>query len=112
MSSDSLLPFGIYETPVTARIQERIEETKQARPTAATGIAHETMKDVNPRFAAAVSQHFAKVLEQKLTELNKPEERVALINGLAQHLGEDEYISAEQLLYAIYSSGASASSEL
>ena len=26
MNSDSLLPFGIYETPVTARIQERIEE--------------------------------------------------------------------------------------
>lgn len=104
MNSDSLLPFGIYETPVTARIQERIEETKRARPTAATGIAHESTKDVNPRFAAAVSQHFAKVLEQKLTELTKPEERVALINGLAQHLGEDESISAEQLLYAIYRS--------
>lgn len=45
MSSDSLLPFGIYETPVTARIQERIEETKRTRPTAALGIAHESKKD-------------------------------------------------------------------
>lgn len=104
MSSDSLLPFGIYETPVTARIQQRIEETKKARPTAALGIAHESKKDVDPRFAAAVSQHFAKALEHKLTELSKPEERVALINGLAQHLGVDESISAEELLYAIYRS--------
>lgn len=104
MSSESILPFGIYETPVTARVQERIEETKRARPTAATGIAHGSKKDVDPRFAAAVSQHFAKALERKLTELSKPEERVALINGLAQHLGVDESISAEELLYAIYRS--------
>ena len=112
MSFESILPFGIYETPVTARVQERIEETKRARPTAATGIAHESTKDVNPRFAAAVSQHFAKALEQELTEMTKAEDRVALINALAQHLGADESISAEQLLYAIYRSELEEAPEL
>ena len=104
MTSHSLLPFGIYETPVTARIHERIEETKKAIPTAASGIAEESSKEVNPRFAAAVSQHFAKLLEQRLSEMRNPEQRVALINSLAQRLGSDETMSAEQLLYAIYES--------
>ncbi|OFR67020.1 DUF3427 domain-containing protein [Corynebacterium sp. HMSC078H07] len=104
MTSDSLLPFGIYETPVTARIHERIKETQRALPTAASGITEVTTKDVDPRFATAVSQHFARLIEQRLLEVKKPEERVALINDLAQHLGADEKVSAEQLLYAIYSS--------
>lgn len=104
MTSHSLLPFGIYETPVTARIHERIEETKRAIPTAASGIVEDSSAEVSPRFAAAVAQHFAKILEQRLTEIRNPEQRVALINSLAQHLGSDERMSAEQLLYAIYKS--------
>ena len=104
MTSHSLLPFGIYETPVTARIHERIEETKRAIPTAASGIVEDSSAEVSPRFAAAVAQHFAKILEQRLTEIRNPEQRVALINSLAQHLGSDERMSAEQLLYAIYRS--------
>ena len=36
--------------------------------------------------------------------MTKAEDRVALINALAQHLGADESIAAEQLLYAIYRS--------
>ena len=92
MTPHDLLPFGIYETPITARIHERIKETQRAIPTAASGITEATTKDVDPRFAAAVSQHFARVIEQRLLEIKKPEERVALINNLAQHLGADEKV--------------------
>lgn len=104
MTPHDLLPFGIYETPITARIHERIKETQRAIPTAASGITEVTTKDVDPRFATAISQHFARVIEQRLLEIKKPEERVALINNLAQHLGADEKVSAEQLLYAMYRS--------
>lgn len=104
MTPDDLLPFGIYETPVTARIHERIKETQRFFPTAASGITEVSSKDVDPRFATAVSHHFARLIEQRLLETKKPEERVALINDLAQHLGADEKVSAEQLLYAMYRS--------
>ena len=104
MTSDSILPFGIYETPVTARVHERLAETFKAVPTAASAITEPGTASVSPRFAAAVSQHFARVLEDRLTEIRNPEDRVALINNLAQHLGADEAITAEQLLYAMYNS--------
>ena len=42
MNPHDLLPFGIYETPITARIHERIEETQRAIPTAASGITEVT----------------------------------------------------------------------
>ena len=74
MTSDSILPFGIYETPVTARVHERLAETFKAVPTAASAITEPGTASVSPRFAAAVSQHFARVLEDRLTEIRNPED--------------------------------------
>ena len=99
---DSVMPFGVYETPVTARIRERLERTKRARPTAGIRLINEHDEDNSHRYQVAVSRGISRVLEQRLAELNSPAERLALINSITQVLGEDEAIDSEELLYAIY----------
>ena len=99
---DSVMPFGVYETPVTARIRERLERTKRARPTAGIRLINEHDEDNSHRYQVAVSRGISRVLEQRLAELGSPAERLALINSITQVLGEDEAIDSEELLYAIY----------
>ena len=52
---DSVMPFGVYETPVTARIRERLERTKRARPTAGIRLIIEHDEDNSHRYQVAVS---------------------------------------------------------
>lgn len=101
MNPDSVLPPGVYETPLTQRVRERIETTAALRPAAGINIT-DIDRGLEPsRHAAAISAHIAQLLEKRLAELDSTAERVALINQLASHLGSDEKIEAEALLYAI-----------
>ncbi|MFH0411275.1 DUF3427 domain-containing protein [Corynebacterium sp. L4756] len=98
---DSILPFGIYETPVNARIRQRLEHTKAGHPQAGIHIAKGADEDIASRYQTAVSRGIARVLEQRLNELDNAEDRLALINSITTVLGEDEAISSEELLSAI-----------
>ena len=99
---DSILPFGVYETPVTARIRERLERTKSAHPTAGIRLIDEHDEENAHRYHVAVSRGISRVLEQRLAELGSPAERLALINSITKVLGNDEVIDSEELLYAIF----------
>lgn len=102
---DSSLPFGVYETPITARIRERMNETLSQHPAAGFGIGRSSDEEAHGRYTSAVSQHIGSLLERRLYGLKSPEDRVALINNIALLLGEDEEIDSEELLYAVYNSG-------
>lgn len=101
-SLDSSLPFGVYETPVTSRIRERMEETQSRHPSAGFGLGNGTDDSARGRYTSAMSQHIGDLLEQRLMGLKSSADRVALINTIAGLLGEDEDIDTEQLLYAVY----------
>lgn len=101
-SLDSSLPFGVYETPVTSRIRERMEETQSRHPSAGFGVGNGTDDSARGRYTSAMSQHIGDLLEQRLMGLKSSADRVALINTIAGLLGEDEDIDTEQLLYAVY----------
>lgn len=100
-SLDSSLPFGVYETPVTSRIRERMEETQSRHPSAGFGVGNGTDDSARGRYTSAMSQHIGDLLEQRLMGLKSSADRVALINTIAGLLGEDEDIDTEQLLYAV-----------
>src|SRR5699024_4640643 len=99
---DSVLPFGVYETPVTARVRERLERTKSAHPTAGIRLIDEHDEVNAHRYQVAVSRGISRVLERRLGELGSPAERLALINSITKVLGNDEVIDSEELLYAIF----------
>ena len=99
---DSVLPFGVYETPVTARVRERLTHTKSAHPTAGIRLIDEHDEVNAHRYQVAVSRGISRVLEQRLAELGSPAERLALINSITKVLGNDEVIDSEELLYAIF----------
>ena len=105
ISPDSSLPFGVYETPITSRIRERMEETLNQHPAAGFGIGRSSDQEAQGRYTSAVSQHIGSLLEHRLRSLKSPEDRVALINAIALLLGDDEGIDSEELLYAVYNSG-------
>src|SRR5690625_4498568 len=99
---DSVLPFVVYETPVTARIRERLERTKSVHPTAGIRLIDEHDAVNAHRYQVAVSRGISRVLERRLGELGSPAERLALINSITKVLGNDEVIDSEELLYAIF----------
>ena len=99
---DSTLPFGYYETPLSARVREELRRKEAAYPTAGFQIADGASEEVSRRYQAAVSQGIASILEQKLRELTKPADRLALVNRLTSALGAEEAIDSEELLYAIF----------
>lgn len=107
MNKDSALPFGIYETPVTSRISERIQQTQAINPTSAFGIASSSDPQAQGRFSSAFAHHVSSVIEARLSELNNQEDRIAFINGLSQLLGKGEEVSSEELLYAVYNNSLS-----
>ena len=86
---DSVLPFGVYETPVTARVRERLTHTKSAHPTAGIRLIDEHDEVNAHRYQVAVSRGISRVLEQRLAELGSPAERLALINSITKVLGND-----------------------
>ena len=79
-SLDSSLPFGVYETPVTSRIRERMEETQSRHPSAGFGVGNGTDDSARGRYTSAMSQHIGDLLEQRLMGLKSSADRVALIN--------------------------------
>lgn len=104
MSSDDLaLPFGAYETPVTARIRERIEATREAWPS--VGISDPVVDpDLKQRYIEAVSRNLADRLTRRLESVSDPEQRISLINGIARLLDEGDTVVDERLLHAVYES--------
>ncbi|MDO5031998.1 DUF3427 domain-containing protein [Corynebacterium sp.] len=102
MTADSSLPDGVYETPVTQRVRERMTETSASRPTTAFAVANGSDAAVRSRFSSALAHQVSRWIETRLNELTKPEERVAFINALTTQLGEDETVSTEELLYAVH----------
>lgn len=87
--NDSLLPFGAYETPVNARVRQRIELTKSELPLSGIYIADSNDEKAAAVYQTAISRGIARVLEQRLAALSDPAERLALINSITKVLGED-----------------------
>lgn len=104
-NKDSALPFGVYETPLTARVHERLDQTRAEFPNAGIHLANGNDPEVTHRYQVAVSRGISRVLEQRLAERSDPKARVELINSIASALGEDEAIGSEKLLYAISDTG-------
>lgn len=101
-NNDSALPFGIYETPVTARVRHRLKHTKALHPHAGVHIADSTDEEIAQRYQVAVSRGISRVLEQRLGELSDPAQRLSLINSITALLGAQEEIHSEELLSAIF----------
>ncbi|WBT09762.1 DUF3427 domain-containing protein [Corynebacterium sp. SCR221107] len=109
-SRDSALALGIYETPVTKRIKERLEATHEQHPFYAEEV-HALSKpddDLRPRFNDAIAREFSIRLEARLSELKDQSDRIHLINTLASLLDEDSVVDSEQLLTSIRQSALEA----
>ncbi len=110
---DPSLPFGVYETPVTARIRERMDETTHRHPEAAFGIGTKADEEISSRYTSAMSMHLGRLMEERLRTLESAEERVALINQIARLIGaDDEGIDSEELLYAVYNTSLAKAPQL
>ena len=101
-NNDSALPFGIYETPVTARVRDRLKHTKALHPHAGVHIADSSDEEISQRYQVAVSRGISRVLEQRLGELSDPAQRLSLISSITSLLGAQEEIHSEELLSAIF----------
>lgn len=100
---DSILPPGAYETPVTRRIQERIDATKIASPsTAFAKHSGSNNDDPKARYIEALSRSLADKLATRLAGTKSAADRVELVNQIAMLVDEDESINDEQLLYAVH----------
>ena len=103
----SALPLGVYETPVTRRISERIAATQNSFEQLGVGIADTSKdKEVRSRFTEAVAQLVGTRLSQKLLTTRDEASRIKLINAIAELIDEDDSIVDEELLYAIYENTA------
>lgn len=98
---DAALPFGVYETPVTKRVAERLANTQQANPFARGAITDATSGHA-ARYAEAITRTIGGHLAQKLIRTSDPAERVELINALAELIDPDDAIDSEALLHAVY----------
>lgn len=102
-TTDSALPFGIYETPVTHRISERLTETQKLAPDSMAEIKSIDDEEVRRRYTDAIAREFSQRLEAKLISLKHEKDRIALINSMAALLDTDSSIDSEQLLTSIRS---------
>ena len=100
--NDSVLPFGAYETPVTARIQERMDITKTESPATAFATAPGSDEATRDRYIQSLTQLVGKRLNAALRTTKNADDRVRLINQLVQLLDDDDIIEDESLLYAVY----------
>lgn len=98
---DAALPFGVYETPVTHRVMERLALTLGE-----TGYARSAIEDAGSkhrdRYANAITRVISEHLTQKLLRTESASERVELINSLAHLIDPDDAIDSEALLHAVY----------
>src|SRR5699024_2463941 len=109
---DSVLPFGVYETPVTARVRERLERTKSAHPTAGIRLIDEHDEVNAHRYQVAVSRGISRGLARRLGERGSPAERLALIHSITKVLGNVERLESAELRYAIFDPESAAAAGL
>ena len=100
--NDSVLPFGAYETPVTARIQERMHITKTESPATAFATAPGNDEATRDRYIQSLTQLVGKRLDAALRATKNADDRVRLVNQLVQLLDDEDIIEDESLLYAVY----------
>lgn len=100
-TADSALPFGVYETPITRRISERLTETQKLSPDSVAEIKSLDDEEVKRRYTDALAREFSLRFEAKLSSLNEEKERIALINSMAALLDTDSSVDSEQLLTSI-----------
>lgn len=98
---DSSLPLGIYETPVTRRVQERLEATRAVMPSATPDLRGLDDDEVKRRYAGALAREFALRFETKLSSLKDEQDRIHLINTMAEILDSDSAVDTEELLTSI-----------
>lgn len=103
MHDESVLPFGAYETPVTTRIKQRLKATERSLPTTAFATAPGGDDRFKSRYLHALSQIIGTRLEAKLRRLS-PEDRMELINSVAELIDPEDAIDTEELLYAVHKS--------
>ncbi|CAB0770616.1 hypothetical protein FRC0151_00917 [Corynebacterium diphtheriae] len=97
-TADSALPFGVYETPITRRISERLTETQKLSPDSVVEIKSLDDEEVKRRYTDALAREFSLRFEAKLSSLNEEKERITLINSMAALLDTDSSVDSEQLL--------------
>lgn len=98
---DLVLPAGAYETPVTSRIQQRIEVTRQLEPATHFSTVSGSDPSARERYIQGISRTLADRLSQRLSSTKDSDERLTLINNIAALLDDDEKVDIESLLYAI-----------
>lgn len=74
-TADSALPFGVYETPITHRISERLTETQKLSPDSVAEIKSLDDEEVKRRYTDALAREFSLRFEAKLSSLNEEKER-------------------------------------
>ena len=99
---EEALPFGVYETPLTQRVIERIAETKAKFPYSGfhTVVAshRDSQKEASDRFVHSISTQFGALLRARLEEEKDPTKRLELINHVAAILDKDAILPEEKLL--------------
>lgn len=103
--NDSILPFGAYETPVTARVQERMQITKRESPTTIFATAPGDDESTKDRYIQSLTQLVGKRLDAALRRTKSSEDRIMLINQVIGLLDVEDTIEDESLLYAVHSTG-------
>lgn len=101
--NDSILPFGAYETPVTARVQERMLITKRESPTTIFATAPGDDESTKDRYIQSLTQLVGKRLDAALRRTKSSEDRIMLINQVIGLLDVEDTIEDESLLYAVHS---------
>lgn len=100
--NDSILPFGAYETPVTARVQERMQVTQDESPTTAFATAPGDDAATKDRYIQSLTQLVGKRLDTTLRKTKTAEDRIMLFNKVMELLDDDDLIEDESLLYAVH----------
>lgn len=98
---DSSFPLGIYETPVTKRVLERLDATTKTIPGATPELRSVDDQEVKRRYNDSLAREFALRFESKLESLKDEQERIHLINTLAGLLDADTSVDTERLLTSI-----------
>lgn len=99
---DEALPRGTYEMPITRRVRDRMVSTRQVDPAVNFGTIDGGDSSARSRYISALSHQVARRLVQHLKNSHDPEQRVDLINRIAELLDSEDSIEGEQLLYSVY----------
>ena len=102
-TEDLILPHGAYETPVTKRLLHRIEATQEYSSTTAFAVSGSQDPSARERYVQAISRALAERLAHRLENTKTENDRLALINSIAELLDHDDTVVEEALLYAVHS---------